>query len=98
MGQGDVAAIEGTLNELEQRIMARIGKWALAIIGTVIAIVLMASSHWFALHARVDRIEIWKAERVKPIEEYYKDQQITAERLARIEAKIEEIGAILKEK
>lgn len=96
MGNTEYQELEHTLTELEQRIMARIGKWALTIIGSCVAIAIVASSNWFEVLGRVDRLETWKTERTQPIEAYYETQQLNAERFAKIEAKLEEIFRLLK--
>jgi tetrahydromethanopterin S-methyltransferase subunit G len=98
MGQNDVASIEATLTELEQRIMARLGRYAWAIIGTVIAITLGAATQWYGLTGRVYSLEVWKADRAKPIESYYTDREVNAERLAKIETKLEEIYRLLQQR
>ena len=85
MSESETQRIKDTLSELEERVQARIGRWALAIIGTVIALAVGASSQWFSLQARMDRIEVWKAERTKPIEDYYAFKEEIAARLARLE-------------
>ena len=98
MGQQDVESLEHTLSELEQRIMARIGRWAVAIIGSCIVIAITASANWFGLIDRVSNLETWKAGHGPPIEDYYEDRQTTSERLAKIEARIEEIYRLLQQK
>ena len=95
MSEHDIQSLETTLAELEQRIYARIGKWALTIIGSCIAIAIMASSNWFAVTGRIEKLETWKSERVRPIEDYYTDKEEQADRLARIESRIEEILRML---
>jgi len=97
MSEHDIESLEHTLSELEQRIYARIGKWALAIIGSCIAIAVVASSNWFALTGRIDKLETWRSERTQPIEDYYTDREISAERFAKIEAKLDEIFRLLKQ-
>lgn len=96
MGQQDIASLEHTIAELEQRILARVGKWALTIMGTCVALAIGASTQWFGLLARVDRLEVWREERNQPIEQYYKDREINSERLAKIEARIEEIYRLVQ--
>lgn len=85
MSTSDVQELEATLVELEQRIQARIGKWALAILGTAFAFGVMGAANWFGIVNRVERLETWKTERAKPIEEYYETQRIMEGRLSRME-------------
>ena len=69
----------------EQRILARIGRWVLAILGTAVLFGVMGAANWFGIVGRLERLETWKTERAKPIEEYYETQRIMEGRLSRME-------------
>ena len=79
------AAEQRQLEELEQRIQARIGRWALAILGTTVLLAVGAASNWYGALGRISAIETWKTERTKPIEDYYNYQSKLEGRLSRIE-------------
>lgn len=96
MSSQDVATIEQTLTELEARIYARLGRWALAILGTTIALALGAATQWFGLLGRVDRLEIWKSERAVDVEQYHEFREQLERRLTRLEAGQEEILRLLQ--
>lgn len=91
-----------TLTELEERIQARIGRWAMAIMGTCIVLAVGASGQWFALQARVDRLEAERADRAKTIDEFSTWREEIVDRFARLEegqkataAKLEAIQSTL---
>lgn len=78
---------------LEEKILASIGKWATRIIVTVIAATFAGAGAWFSALGRIEKLEVWKLERTKPIEDYYRDKQDTAA----YQAKVLEIMAEMKE-
>lgn len=96
MSSQDVATIEHTLSELESRIYARLGRWALAILSTTIALALGAATQWFGLLSRVDRLEVWKTERAVGIEQYQEFREQLERRLTRLEAGQDEILRLLQ--
>ena len=87
-----------TIDELKTDILAAVGKWALTIIASIVATTIFALSQWYAVVNRVERLETWKAERTKPIEDYYADQRANGERMARIESKLDALTDEIKRK
>lgn len=87
-----------TIDELKTEILAAVGKWAIAIIGSILAATIFALSQWYAVMSRVDRLETWKSERTKPIEDYYAEQRLNGERMARIESKLDTLAEEIKRK
>lgn len=79
------ADIEPTLAELRKDILATIGRWAFAILGTAFAFGVAGAANWFGLVNRIERLETWKEDRAKPIEQYYETQRIMEGRLSRME-------------
>lgn len=96
MSTSDITSIEHTLSELEMRIQARIGKWALAIIGSCIGLALMAASQWFPTIGRIEKLETWKTERAVGIDEYSEFRRVLEGRLTRLEGTTDEILRLLK--
>lgn len=92
----EAAEIESALTELEQRILARIGRWALTIIGTCVVLAVGAATQWFGVIGRIDRLEVWKAERAVGVEEYQEFREDIAARMARLEAGQSEILRLLQ--
>lgn len=89
--------LDQALGELEQRVYSRIGRWAVAILSTCVAISIGAATQWFGLTGRVTMLEVWKTERAKPIEAYYQDEKTTAARLAAIETNVAFLVEAVKE-
>lgn len=85
-----------TIDELKLEILAAIGKWAIAIITSIIGVTIVAMSQWGAMVTRIEKLETWKSERTQPIEKYYEDQRINGERMARIEAKLDALTEKIK--
>lgn len=85
-----------TIDELKLEILAAIGKWAIAIITSIIGVTIVAMSQWGAMVGRIEKLETWKAERTQPIEKYYEDQRTNGERMARIEAKLDALTEKIK--
>ena len=79
------SAEQEQLAELRQDILATIGRWAIAILGTTVLLAVGAASNWYGALARIAAIETWKVERTKPIEDYYNYQSKLEGRLSRIE-------------
>lgn len=96
MSTADITSIEGTLSELEQRIYARIGKWALGIIASCIALALGAAAQWYPAINRIERLEIWKTERAVGVDEYSEFRRVLEGRLTRLEGTTDEILRLLK--
>jgi hypothetical protein len=51
-----------TIDELKREVLAAVGKWALAIIGTIIVLTAAAQSQWNNMGNRVDRLETWRVD------------------------------------
>jgi Tfp pilus assembly protein PilO len=113
MGQTELEMIEHSLVQMEERLdtkathlfeemRTRLQVWAAKVaVGSVVTIIVAAAAligYWNGLTNRVAAIETWKAERVRPIEDYYKDREQNAERLAKIEARLEEIYRLVQHK
>lgn len=86
MSQADVNSIEQTLQELERRIYAAIGKALIGIFLSVITITGIVVKTWNASDNRISALESWRVEREKPIEDYYKFKEELASTLADIKA------------
>lgn len=77
--------------EIEQRFMAKLAKWALAHIVAFVGLTATAVGGYYQAVARVDALERWRSERVKPIEDYYKQQEALANWMGSVDAKLENI-------
>lgn len=60
MSPVEAARIESTIQELEIRVMAKVGKWALTILVTCIIIGASAGAQWFSILSRTNELEKWK--------------------------------------
>jgi chaperonin cofactor prefoldin len=85
MSETEARQIESTLAELEERIQARLGRWAMAIMGTCIVLAVGASSQWFNLISRVDRLESERSDRDKVIDDFSMWREDIVDRFARLE-------------
>ena len=92
MGQTDVAEIEQHISGLEQRVLARVGKWSLAILAGFASLLLSIAALYYGLDGRIGRLETWKTERSVPIEDYYKHREMLEGRLSTLEAQSKEIA------
>lgn len=72
--------------ELDKNLNAKVGKWALAIIGTIVAATVSATLYVAGLDGRIRSLESWRTERQKPIDDYYSFKETLAATLADIKA------------
>ncbi len=113
MGQTELEMIEHSLAQMEERLdtkaahlfedmRSRLQVWAAKVaVGSVATIIVAAASligYANGISNRLSAVETWKSERVRPIEDYYKDREQNAERLAKIEARLEEIYRLVQHK
>lgn len=92
MSTEESTSIEKSILALEEKFLARLGKWGISIIGAIVTITIMAVTSWNGLSFRVERLEDWRSGSTKPFEQYHEDQKKDAERLAAIEAKLSYIA------
>jgi hypothetical protein len=91
------AQFQAIQDAFEQAINARVGKWAIAILGTVVGGVVIGLSAWYGVLNRVEKLETWKNERVIGIDQYNEFRRELEGRLGRIEGQQDEILRLLKE-
>ena len=86
------------LRELEERIFARLGRWAWAAFGGLAALIFVGAANWFSHESRITLIERWKEERKQPIDEYYKKMAEQDAKLSELSGKVDAVLSILRQK
>jgi len=76
-------------------LQARIGRWALAILLTVVSAAFAAGGAWNSLNQRVAHVEVEVSETERTLDVAMEDRVTVIDRLARIEGALEEIKRAL---
>lgn len=93
----EAVEFENLLTEIERRMLATIGKYAVASLVSILALTITAAGAWFGQAARIGALETWKTDRAKPIEDYYEQQKADAEQRGRIEQTLKDLKEQLQD-
>lgn len=78
MSEQEYKHLDGVIEALEDRFLARFGRWIWLNVAVAVTFLLMGAGQWYAIQGRITSLETWKTERVKPIEDYYRDREEAA--------------------
>lgn len=98
----EIVEIEEVITRFEHRVHARMGKWAVAILGTAVALAAAGAMAWSSLTNRVTNIEEWRLSEQTEGSGYQSFRDEVRDRLARLEeqqkgnsARLEQIQSTL---
>lgn len=78
MSEQDFKHLDDIIEALEDRFLARFGRWIWLNVAVAVTFLLTGAGQWYSLQSRISSLETWKTERVRPIEDYYKDREESA--------------------
>ena len=85
MSQEESISINHAIEEMRTEVLAVVGRWAIAIIGSCICLTGMAAAQWFPTVGRIEKLETWKMERAVGIDGYNQFREALEGRLSKIE-------------
>jgi len=96
LSEQEIQDIEHILSELQIRILAKITRWALITIGTIVLISVTGAAKWLSLEYEIEKLKTWRSERTGLTNDFYNARMVDSERLTKLEARVDEILRILK--